>query len=133
MILLTITEKTNQTAQFLTVVILFLVVIGITWVTTRWISNYQKGQNDHTGNVELIEAARLGSNKYVQIVRIGDKYLALAICKDTVTVLCEVPKDELKEVVKTDTVGSFKDYFATFLNNNNKNIKFDEKQDSEEK
>ena len=46
MILLTISEKSNSALQFITVFLLFALVIGITWATTHWIANYQKVQTN---------------------------------------------------------------------------------------
>jgi flagellar protein FliO/FliZ len=48
-----------------------------------------------TGNMELKETLRISNNKYLQIVRAGDKYLVMAVCKDTVTMLTELTEDEL--------------------------------------
>ena len=58
--------------------------------------------------MELLESFRLSNNKYIQIVRIGNKYLALAVCKDTVTMVTEIPEEELKLSEGTSMAG-FKD------------------------
>lgn len=104
---LLLTGRGNSYVQFIAILIIFVAVLAITAYSTRWIANYQKKQG-LSGNIELLEAARLGNNKYVQIVRIGEKYLALAVCKDTVTVMCEIPKEELKEVAPQAFSESFK-------------------------
>lgn len=87
--------KTDGYAQFITVLLLFVIVLAITAVTTKWIANYQKQQGVN-GNVQVIETARISGNKYIQIVRIGEKYMAIAVCKDTVTMLGEIPGEQLK-------------------------------------
>lgn len=51
-------------------------------------------------NVEVIETFRLSQNKLVQILRLGESYVAVAVCKDTVTVLREIPAEELKEEMR---------------------------------
>jgi len=96
--LLAQTSKIDSVAQFLTVLVLFLIVLAATWFTTRFIAGYQKGKLKGQ-NFEIIDSFRLTQTKYVQIMRIGNRYLALAICKDTVTVLCEL---EESEVLRTD-------------------------------
>jgi len=83
-------------AQFITVLLIFVVVLGITVLTTRWIANYQKQQSVNE-NVQVIETTRIANNKYIQIIRVGAKYMAVAVCKDTVTMLGEIPEEELKE------------------------------------
>lgn len=92
--ILTVSGMTDSYVQFMTVLILFLFVLLITYFVTRWIAGYQKGQTVNS-NMEILDTIRLSNNKYVQIVRIGRKYLALAICKDTVTMLTEIPEQDL--------------------------------------
>ena len=41
-------------AQFITVLLVFVVVLGITALTTRWIANYQKQQSMNE-NVQVID------------------------------------------------------------------------------
>jgi len=95
MILLSGQFAGNSYLQMLTVLVIFVLVLGATAWTTKWVADYQKKQADQ-GNVTLLDACRIGNNKYIQIVRVGEKYLALAICKDSVTVLCEIPEEQLK-------------------------------------
>ena len=87
-------RRTDSYVQFVTVLLLFVFVLAVTAFVTKWIGGYQKGRSVGK-NMELVEALRLSNNKYVQIVRIGRKYLALAVCKDTVTMLSEIPEEDL--------------------------------------
>lgn len=86
---------TDSYVQFITVLVVFVLVLGVTALVTRWIANYQKQQNVNV-NVEVIETTRIAGNKYVQILRIGETYVAVAVCKDTVTQLCRIPKEQLR-------------------------------------
>lgn len=92
--LLTVVSKIDSVVQFLTVLVVFVIVLGATWLTTRYIAGFQKGKM-RGNNFEAIDSFRLSQNKYVQIIRIGERYLAIAVCKDTVTVLTELTKDEI--------------------------------------
>lgn len=92
--LLVSTSKIDSVAQLLTVILLFVVVLGATWLTTRYVAGVQKGKMKGS-NFEVIDTFRLTQNKYVQILRIGKKYTAVAICKDTVTVLRELDESEI--------------------------------------
>lgn len=87
-------QRADSAAQFITVLVLFILVLGITALTTKWMAGYQKQQNLN-GNIEVIEAQRISTGKYLQIVRVGEKYLAVAVCKDTVTMLTELDKEQL--------------------------------------
>lgn len=89
-----LTGKTDSYAQFITVLILFVLVLAVTAFVTGWIADYRKRQNANL-NVEVIETTQLSGNKYIQIVRLGKTYMALAVCKDSVTCLGEIPEEQL--------------------------------------
>ena len=92
--LLSVTSGLESIVQFITVLIIFVVVLGITYVSTRYIAGVQKDQYK-TGNMELIETLRISNNKYLQIVRAGNKYFCMAVCEDTVTMLGEIQKEDM--------------------------------------
>ena len=92
--LLAITSRTDSYLQFLTVLLLFVFVLVITYFTTRWIARYQKVKSN-ADNLEVIETCRITSNKYLQIVRVGTKYVLIAIGKDEVHMLTELSEEEL--------------------------------------
>ena len=90
------TGKVDSYVQFITVLLLFVLVLAVTGFTTKWIANYQKQQNKGT-NIEIMETTRIANNKYIQLIRVGEVYMAIAVCKDSVTMLGEIPKEQLKE------------------------------------
>ena len=94
--MLVMTNTSDSYVQFITVLVIFVLVLGVTALTTKWIANYQKVQSANV-NIEVIETTRISSNKYIQVVRLGERYVAIAVCKDTVTLLGEIPKEQLKE------------------------------------
>jgi len=110
--LLALPDRTDSYVQLITVLLLFVFVLAITALVTRWIGGYQKGMSAGA-NMELLDALRLSNNKYVQLIRIGRKYLALAVCKDTVTMISEIPEEDLCfSEGSTSGVSSFKDVLA---------------------
>ena len=100
--LLTGTGRTDSYLQFLTVLILFVFVLGITWVTTRWIANYQKGRA-LSGHPEVVETLRSPGNTFPQIVRAGKKYLVIAVGKDEIHMLTELTEDEVTTLKEHNT------------------------------
>ena len=100
--LLTGMSRMDSYLQFLTVLILFVFVLGITWVTTRWIANYQKGRA-LSGNLEVVETLRITGNKFLQIVRAGKKYLVIAVGKDEIHMLTELTEDEVTTLKEHNT------------------------------
>jgi len=121
-------DNVKSISQLLTLLVIFAFVLAITYFTTRFVANYQKGRMEDS-NIKLLDAARLSQNKYIQIVQIGKKYYALAISKDTVAVIAEVPEEEI--TIKEDT-GVVPQKFADILSNlKNKGSVTDEKDDTE--
>lgn len=84
----------GSVAQLVSVLIIFVLVLGVTAWVTRWMANYQKEQGANS-NVEIMETVRITNNKYIQLVRAGETYKVIAVCKDTVTFLGDVPADQL--------------------------------------
>ena len=92
--LLMITTRADSYMQFITVLILFVLILAVTYLVTRWIAKVQKDKIG-VGNLEVIETCRITPNKYIQIVRAGEKYLVIGIGKDEVHMLAELSEDEL--------------------------------------
>ena len=113
-------ESFDGYAQLITVLLIFVVVLGITAVTTKYIANYQK-QSGMNANIEILETIKVSATKYIQLVRIGDTYVAMAVCKDTVTKLCEVPKEQLRINEPREKLnGSFKELLSSVLHKETK-------------
>lgn len=97
MILLSMSSSGNSFLQLLNVLLIFVVVLGLTYFTTRWIAGFQKTQM-HNKNLQIIETLKITQNKYIQIVRAGEVYLVIAISKDQVTLLAKLKDDELDKL-----------------------------------
>ena len=93
-----LTGKTDSYAQFITVLLIFVAVLAVTALVTKWIAGYQK-QQGAAGNIEVLETVRIANNKYI----------AIAVCKDTVTNLGEIPAGQLKDKTTTDNTSGFRE------------------------
>ncbi|MCM1089667.1 MAG: flagellar biosynthetic protein FliO [Butyrivibrio sp.] len=109
-------------AQFITVLVIFVLVLGLTAWVTKWMADYQK-QMGAGSNIEVIETTRIANNKYIQLVRVGESYKVIAVCKDTVTMLGEVSAEQIKLQSDTRNKISFKELFE-------KTIKMDSSDES---
>lgn len=94
MILLTVPGGIEGVAQLISVILIFVFVVVLTYVTTYIVGNYQKSRMAGN-NIQVLETMRISNNKYIQVVKIGKKYFAIAVCKDTVTYLCELNGEDL--------------------------------------
>ena len=71
-------------------------------------ANYQKGTST-SKNIEIIDTCKISTNKYIQIVRIGDRHVALGITNDQITNLGDVNGDSLSLKMNDEETISFKD------------------------
>lgn len=120
--LLSTYSKTDSFVQLLTLVVIFVFVILITYFTVRFTTRIQQGQSK-CSNIEVIETKKIGANQYLQIVRAGEKYLLIGIGKDEVNMISELNSEELiLRSMQSDTEGSsFADIMGKIKNLNKKN------------
>ncbi|MBP5276498.1 MAG: flagellar biosynthetic protein FliO [Lachnospiraceae bacterium] len=101
MILALNNSSAGSFVQFFTVFVLFVFVLAICALTTRFVAGYQKNKM-MSGNIHVLETYKIATNKYIQIVKIGDKLFALGIGKDAVTMLGELNEDSIS-INESDT------------------------------
>lgn len=98
--------------QLIVVVIMFLFVLGLAYLAARLAGRFQSNIQSRS-NIKIIESARIGNSKYVQIIKVGNQYLAIGIGKDTVTFLTRLEEEELNLALLDDRMkGSFKDILS---------------------
>lgn len=109
------TSSFDSFVQLLGVLVIFIFVLIITYVVTRWIAGYQKGQSFNK-NLKIIETLKIAQNKYIQIIEAGDEYLVIAIGKDEVCLLTKLTEEQLKEMPQDDlSVGLSTESFKEVL------------------
>ena len=84
----------HSALQLMTILIIFVLIIVLAYFVTKWVAGYQKVRGA-SANIEILESYRVAPSKFIAIVRIGDKYLAVTVGKDEMSLLCELSKDEL--------------------------------------
>lgn len=84
--------------QLITVLIIFVFVLILTYFTTRWMAGIQKGRSFNK-NLRIIETISVGNNKMISIVEAGTKYIVVSIGKDDVNYLTELKEEEFKETL----------------------------------
>ncbi len=94
MVLLGVFSKWDSFFQLIGVLLIFLFVLAITYVTTRWIGQYQQGMMQNK-NIQVVETFRVSNNKFIQIIQVGKKYLVISVCKDVVNILTELTEEDL--------------------------------------
>ncbi len=94
MVIASMSSRIEAFAQLLTLLIIFIFVLAVTYYVTRFVGNYQKNKLSGS-NINILETMRIANNKYIQIVKIGSRVFVIAVAKDTVSYLCELDEDEL--------------------------------------
>ncbi len=105
--------------QFITVLLIFIFVLVITYLTTRFVGGYQQKMLTNS-NIKVIETMRISNNKYMQIVNVADKYFVIAVSKDNVTYIGEVNGDNLTIKETVTGTDSFKSILDKMKIKNNK-------------
>lgn len=102
--------------QLLGVLVIFIMVLLVTYFTTKWIGSYQQ-INMLNKNLQVIESVKVGTNKFICLVKTGKIYLAVAVGKDEITLLAQLTEEQLSEVPthKADAVNGTTDSFANVL------------------
>ena len=75
------------------VVVAFVFVIVFAYFATQWVAKSTVLQNK---NIQIIETYRINQNKYVQILKIGSKIIAVGVGKDEVNFLSEIPLESIE-------------------------------------
>lgn len=93
-ILLTRATTFENVMQLLGLLIVFLFVLAATYFTSKWVGANGQGKTKNR-NINVIETYKLNQNKYIQIIKVTDKYLVVAVSKDTVEFLTEIDEKNI--------------------------------------
>lgn len=88
-----LTSSLESFIQLLGVLLIFILVLVITYFTTKWIGGFQKTQMMGK-SLQIVDTIRIVGNKYIQIIKTGEVYLVIAVGKDTVTMLAKLTEEE---------------------------------------
>ena len=83
--------------QLISALLIFVFVLLLTYLTTRWIGNYQKVRM-RSRNLQVIESLPAGNNKSICLIKAGKEYLVVAIGKDEMNLLTTLNEDQLSDL-----------------------------------
>lgn len=118
--------------ELLGVIIIFVIVIVLCYFTTKFVAGKQLKQRKN-GNMELIETMSVAQNKYLQLLKIGEKYIVISVTKDRIDFLTEVSKEELvfSETGAVNTNITFMDVMNKIRKGSNKEASSDSQKENE--
>lgn len=73
--------------------VLILILVA-TYYVTRFVAK-QTGGRMNARNIHVIETMKISPTKYIQLIEVAGKYLAIAVSKDQVTMLTEVSGEDI--------------------------------------
>ena len=116
MVLFQSTSSLESIGQLICVILLFLFVLFLAYLTARFAGSFQSNVINKNSNIEVIEAFRLTNNKLIEIIKVGNHYLVIAVCKDNVTLLSELDENEIKDKKATLEPINFKSVLEKIKN-----------------
>lgn len=82
--------------KLIVTMLIFVFVLVITYLTTKWIGGYQKVRMK-SKNLQIIETIPAGANKTISLVKAGNVYLVVAIGKDEIHPLATLSEEQLTD------------------------------------
>ena len=102
--------------EFVKLLILFCVILAATIATTKFVGGIKLGQLKNS-NFKIIETFRVTQNKYLQIIRVSNKYILISVSKDNIQFITELKEEDIR---LSENQGQqkldFKDIFKKYSN-----------------
>ena len=130
MIILTAgTSNWDSVFQLIGVSILFIIILVITYYTTKFVGGVKMGMTKNS-NFKVLETFKVTQNKYLQLIQVGTRYFVIAIGKDDIRFLAELNENEIirQDEAKLQT-GNFTELFHSVLKKQKEKNKTDQKID----
>lgn len=101
----------------ISIMILFVLVLFGAYFTTRFLGKYQSNRMKNS-HLKIIEAIQVGPGKTVQLVKIGEEYVAIGVTKDRITFIKSIDEAHLDVAgIEAETqVQPFSHYLDKFKN-----------------
>ena len=89
--------------ELLGLILIFVIVLVVCYYTTRFVAGRQLVQKK-IGNFEVVETFAISQNKYLQLIRMGNKYVVISIAKDSIAYITELDENEVCQIQKNATL-----------------------------
>ncbi|MCL2617145.1 MAG: flagellar biosynthetic protein FliO [Defluviitaleaceae bacterium] len=102
--------------QIVYFVLVFAAVVALTVVSTKWIAG-TRYRRASAGNLQIVESIAVGQQAYLQLVRVGSKYIVIGVSRGNVSFVCEVEESEVTlPEIKMPGESVVLDKFERYLN-----------------
>ena len=104
--------------QLVSLVFVLIIILVAAYFTSRFIGKMKMGKMSKS-NFQVIDSYRISQNKTLMIVKIANKYVVLAIAKDTIEIITELEEAEVMiREIRKDEKQSFKQVLDKLKNRN---------------
>ena len=99
--------------ELLGLILIFVIVLVVCYYTTRFVAGRQLVQKK-MGNFEVVETFAIAQNKYLQLIRMGNKYVVISVSKENISFITEIDETEICQMQNNTTVPgkSFKELLS---------------------
>ena len=123
MVFLVSSSDIQMVGRLICLLIIFVVILFLAYFAARLTGSYQSNIINKQSNFRVIEVYRISPNKTIEIIKIGEHYIAISVCKDNVTFLTELDASEVTEQEKTLEPIDFSKILDKMKDGNNKTQK----------
>ncbi|MBE5952967.1 MAG: hypothetical protein E7257_02265 [Lachnospiraceae bacterium] len=103
--------RDNSLYNVISLILIFIFILVLAYFTAKLTAKLQSNSFNKKANIKIIESFRLGGNKFISIIKIGEDYYALGFGKDEITMIDKLDKDNiiLPETNSSEVSINFKD------------------------
>lgn len=124
----------SNIAELFGLLLVFVLILVLAYYTSKWVGKNGAGMVTKSQNITIIETLRLSQTKYLQIIKVANKYIVIAVSKDHVEYLTEIDGDQLDSFEGVTQTPSFKEILSKIkLGANVKSKDCDENKNENEK
>lgn len=85
--------------ELLGLVAIFIIILVLAYFTSKWIGRQGGIMPSRNPNMQIIETLKISQTKYIQIIKVTDRYIVIGISKDKLDFITELSEDK---IVKSD-------------------------------
>ena len=101
----------NSVGTIVGMLVIFIIILAAAYYTAKFLGQ-KSGFAGPSRNLKVIETCRLAPDRYLQIVRAGNAYYLIAITRNSITKIAELPKETIEEYQPVaDGQGKFLEIF----------------------
>ena len=85
--------RNSSLTNVISLILIFIFILILAYFTAKLTAKLQGNPLSKRANIKIVETFRLGGNKFISIVKIGENYYALGFGKDEITMIDRLDKD----------------------------------------